>query len=126
MSGYRIERLVDSEAVWIRPVINTQKQEGLVFYVMTVSIENSKQNAVVRALQKTHGEKLWSMQVTPQGVLLVNLFSFTLAEPEEAAIDLLTVEGVKWCSISILKEVIEPKRPNWIDVLIRKQIETAI
>ncbi len=126
MSGYRIERLIDSGVVLIRPVINTQKQEGLVFYTMIVSVEISKQDAVVRTLQETRGKKLWSMQVTPNGVLLVNLFGFTLAEPEEAAMDLLAIEGVKWCSISILKEVIEPKRPNWIDVLIRKQVGTSI
>ena len=29
---------------------------------------------------------------------------------------------MRWCSILILKEILEPARPNWIDVLIEEEI----
>jgi hypothetical protein len=50
------------------------------------------------------------------------MFGFTLAEPEEAAMELLRIKGVRWCSLLILKEVFEPTRPNWIDALIQEEI----
>ena len=55
------------------------------------------------------------MHTAPNGTVVMDMFGFKLAEPEEKAMELLSVEGVKWCSIAVLKEVIEPKRPNWID-----------
>jgi hypothetical protein len=47
--------------------------------------------------------------------LLLGLFSFALDEPEEAAADALEIDGLKRCSLFILKEEIEPQKPNWID-----------
>jgi hypothetical protein len=57
-------------------------------------------------------------------VILSSLFGFTIAEPEESAIEALGLEGVKRCLLFILKEVIEPKRPNWIDSLIELKLQS--
>ena len=122
MVEYRIRKLTDSGAVLVRAVINPQKQEGLVFYELGVTAEPGRKTAVVGEVSKKYGEKLWSMRESASGVLLLNLFGFTLAEPEEAAMELLKIRGVRWCSILILKEILEPARPNWIDVLIQEEI----
>lgn len=122
MAGYRITKLLDSGAVLIRAVINTQKQEGMIFYELEISVDDARQNAVARQVSEMYGEKLWSMQTSTAGILLANLFGFTLGEPEEAVMSLLKVEGVHWCSLFILKEIIEPRRPNWIDKLIEEKI----
>ena len=103
-------------------MIDTQRQEGLVFYELAVSTDETRQSAVVNRVKETYGEKLWSTQTSNSGVLLMNLFGFTLGEPEEAAMKLVGMEGTKWCTVLTLKEVIEPLRPNWIDALISEKI----
>jgi hypothetical protein len=54
--------------------------------------------------------------------LLANLFAFTLAEPEEAYVTTLNLDGVRSCSLFIFKETVEPRRPNWMDGLIGQKI----
>ena len=54
--------------------------------------------------------------------MLANFFAFTLAEPEEAYVNTLKLEGVRSCSLFIFKETVEPKRPNWMDGLIEQKI----
>ncbi len=120
MAEYRIRRLHAARAVQVRAVINPQRQEGLIFYELTVTFERERKTAVVSELRKKHGDKLWFVRETAPGVLLLNLFGFTLGEPEEAVNELLNVPGVRSCSLLILKEILEPARPNWIDALIEK------
>ncbi len=122
MAEYRINKLLDSGAVLIRAVINTQKQAGLIFYELEVSVEESKRATVVTSLREKFGEKLWSVSSPAPGLVLASLFGFTLGEPEESAIAVLTVHGVKYCSLLMLKEVLEPRRPNWMDRLIEEKL----
>ncbi|HEV8387537.1 MAG TPA: winged helix-turn-helix transcriptional regulator [Nitrososphaera sp.] len=123
MVDYRISKLLDSGALLIRAIINTQKQHGLIFYELEMLIDESKQFEVVKKLSEMHGEKLWSVRSSATvGVLLANFFGFTLAEPEDTAVNALGLEGVKSCSLFIFKEAIEPQRPNWMDNLIEQKI----
>ncbi len=125
MVEYRITKLLDAGALLIRAIINTQKQQGLIFYELEMSIDEPKQFEVVKKLSEIYGERLWSVRSSATGgVLLANFFSFTLAEPEEAAVNALRLEGVKSCSLFIFKETIEPQRPNWMDNLIEQKIST--
>ncbi|MDA4111181.1 MAG: Lrp/AsnC family transcriptional regulator [Thaumarchaeota archaeon] len=119
---YRTRKLMDEDVFQIRPVLNTQRQEGLVFYELGVSMDLSKQISVKRRIEEKYGNRMWSMRVAPNGTLLAEMFGFSLADPEEVLVELLSTEGVKWCSMSVLKEIIEPKRPNWIDRLIQEKI----
>ena len=121
---YRTRKLMDEGAFQIRPLLNVQKQEGLVFYEMSVSVDISKQTSVKQKVEEKYGNKMWSMRVTPNGTLLAEMFGFSLADPEEALVELFDLDGVKWCSVSVLKEIIEPRRPNWIDQLIQAKIAT--
>jgi len=123
MIEYRITKLLDSGALQIRAIINTQKQEGLIFYELEMLIDEPRQFEVVKKLSEMYGEKLWSVRTSATvGVLLANFFGFTLAEPEDAAVNALRLEGVRSCSIFIFKETIEPQRPNWMDNLIEQKI----
>ena len=122
MVEYRIKKLLGSGMMLVRAIINSQKQEGLIFYELEISVDEAKQYDVIKRLSGIYAEKLWSVRTLAAGVLLGNFFAFTLAEPEEAYINTLRLEGVRSCSLFIFKETVEPKRPNWIDDLIEQKI----
>jgi len=121
MTEYRIAKLLRTGVMTIRPIIDPQKQQGLIFFQIEASVEDNRRHAVIDHIRKPYGERVWSLTTSPSNDLLVNLFSFTLRDPEEAATDLLQFQGTKHCSLFILKEILEPRRPNWIDNLIRKE-----
>jgi DNA-binding Lrp family transcriptional regulator len=122
MIEYRIKKLLGSGMVLVRAIINSQKQQGLIFYELEMSVDETKQYDVIKRLSEIYAEKLWSVRTLAAGVLLGNFFAFTLAEPEEVYVNTLKLEGVRSCSLFIFKETIEPKRPNWIDGLIKQEI----
>ncbi len=122
MADYRTRKLLDSGAITVRATINPRKQTGLVFYELELSVDDADQSSVARRLGAEHGEKLWST-LPSKGLLLASLFAFSLGEPEESAIDSFRISGVKACSLYILKEVIEPRGPNWIDRLIDQELD---
>jgi DNA-binding Lrp family transcriptional regulator len=122
MIEYRIKKLLGSGMVLVRAIINSQKQQGLIFYELEMSVDETKQYDVIKRLSEIYAEKLWSVRTLAAGILLGNFFAFTLAEPEEAYVKTLKLEGVRSCSLFIFKETVEPKRPNWIDGLIKQEI----
>ncbi len=62
------------------------------------------------------------MKTPSSSIIVVSLFGFTLGEPEKAVVETLQMEGVRRCSLFILKEVIEPRRSSWVDALIERKI----
>ena len=108
-----------------RAIINSQKQQGLIFYELEISVDETKRYEVIKRLSEIYAEKLWSVRTLAAGVLLANFFAFTLAEPEEAYVNTLKLEGVKSCSLFIFKETVEPKKPNWMDRLIEQKIASS-
>jgi DNA-binding Lrp family transcriptional regulator len=122
MVEYRIKKLLGSGTLLVRAIINSQKQQGLIFYELEISVDEAKQYEVIKRLSKIYAEKLWSVRTLAVGILLANFFAFTLAEPEEAYVNTLKLEGVRSCSLFIFKETVEPKRPNWTDGLIEQKI----
>ena len=126
MAEYRIAKLLRSGSMATRPIIDPQKQEGLIFFQVEASIADNRRHAAIDHVRKMYGERVWSLTTSPSNNLLVNLFSFTLREPEEATTDLLEFQGTKNCSLLILKEILEPRKPNWIDNLIAKEAKLRI
>ena len=122
MVKYRITKLLGSDMLLVRAIINSQKQQGLIFYELEMSIDELRQYGVIRRLSEIYAEKLWSVRTLAAGVLLANFFAFTLGEPEEAYINALKIEGVRSCSLFVFKETVEPKKPNWMDGLIEQKI----
>jgi DNA-binding Lrp family transcriptional regulator len=125
MVEYRIKKLLGSDMLLVRAIINSQKQQGLIFYELEMSVDETKRYEVIKRLSEIYAEKLWSVRTLAVGVLLANFFAFTLAEPEEAYVNTLNLEGVRSCSLFIFKETIEPKRPNWMDCLIEQKIASS-
>ncbi len=120
--GYRISKLLRSGALRTKAVIDPQRQAGLVFYELELTIEPQRRGAISRWLEEKHGDRLWNLSSPTADVIRASLFCFTIAEPEESAVEAQSVEGVRRCLLFILKEVIEPRRPNWIDSSIESKI----
>lgn len=125
MVEYRIKKLLSSEMLLVRAIINSQKQQGLIFYELEMSVDETKQYEVIKRLSEIYAEKLWSVRTLTEGVLQANLFAFTLAEPEEAYVNTLKLQGVRSSSLFVFKETVEPKRPNWMDALIEQKIASS-
>ena len=125
MAEYRVKKLLSSGMLLVRAMINSQKQQGLIFYELEMSVDEAKQYKVISRLREIYAERLWSVRNLAAGVLLANFFAFTLAEPEEVYLNALKLEGAKSCSLFIFKETVEPKNPNWMDVLIEREIASS-
>ena len=115
MVGYRISRMLRSGFLSTKAVIDPRKQEGLLFYELELTVEPQKRGAVSKWLEEKFGERLWDLRSPNAEVVLANLFCFSIADPEASVIEALRLDGVKRCLLFILKEVIEPSKPNWID-----------
>ena len=124
MVGYRISKLLRSGAIRTKAVIDPRKQAGLVFYELEVTVEPESRGVISKWLGDRYGDKLWHLSGPTADVVLASLFCFSIAEPEESVIEALSLEGVKRCLLFILKEIIEPRRPNWIDSLIESRTLT--
>ena len=122
MVRYRITKLLGSDMLRVRAIINSQKQQGLIFYELELSVDASSRYKIINHLKELYVEHLWSVRTIAEKILLANLFAFTLAEPEEAYVNVLKLEGVRSCSLFIFKETVEPKRQNWMDDLIDQRI----
>ncbi len=125
MVEYRIKKLLGSGMLLIRAIVNSQRQQGLIFYELEMSVDETKQYNVIKQLSEIYAEKLWSVRTLTTEVLLGNFFAFTLAEPEDVYVNTLKLEGVRSCSLYIFKETVEPKRPNWMDRLIEEKIASS-
>jgi DNA-binding Lrp family transcriptional regulator len=122
MAEYRIARLLRTGALFIRAAINPQRQRGLIFFGLLTTIDGGMQSSVIGTLTTRYRERLWSVYNPTTGVIIANLFGFSIGEPEAAVADTLTIDGVRDCSLVLLKEVIESRRPNWLDSLIQHNI----
>jgi DNA-binding Lrp family transcriptional regulator len=125
MIEYRIKKLLGSSILLVRAIIDSQKQQGLLFYELEILVDEAKRYDIIKRLSEDYAEKLWSVRTLAAEVLLANFFAFTLAEPEEVYVNTLKLEGVRSCSLFIFKEIVEPKRPNWMDGLIEQKIASS-
>ncbi len=125
MVEYRTSKLMSSGALFVRAVIDVQRQAGLVFFELEIAIEEEKHPAVVRRIREGYGERLWYFSTPTPGRLVASFFGFSLGEPEDMALSVRKMDGVKTCFPFVLKQAIEPQKPNWIDALIDRAIEGA-
>ena len=95
MVEYRIKKLLGSGMLLVRAITNSQKQQGLIFYELEMSVDETKQYDIIKRLSEIYAEKLWSVRTLAAGVVLGNFFAFTLAEPEEAYVNTLKLGGVR-------------------------------
>ncbi|MBI3859116.1 MAG: Lrp/AsnC family transcriptional regulator [Thaumarchaeota archaeon] len=123
MAEYRLNKMLDSGTLLIKAVINTQKQAGLVFYEMELSVEDDKRETVIEKLRQSYGEKLYSISSPSSGLVLASMFGFNLGEPEDSASASSEIEGVKYCQLLILKEFVEPRKYNWVDQSVATKLD---
>ena len=143
MVEYRINKLLESRACFVKAMIDFQSQKGIIFYNMALFVDETVQS-LPNALKDLHGEKLWALQpsrplssvflrlglkerlfsvLMPHGgCVFANFFGDTPGESEEALMKTLKLKGVKRAYMSITKEWIEARRPTWIDKLIEEKI----
>jgi len=121
MVDYRISKLLDSRVFFVRAMRNPQKMQGIIFYGLNLFVED--QDAVMNAISDIHGERIWLLFSPTKGVIVANLFAFSVEEPEEALRRSLGIVGVRQGFLTIVKEEIEPDRPSWIDDLIEEKVE---
>ncbi len=126
MVSYRISKLLRSGAIRTKAVIDPQRQGGLVFYELQLTIDPQRRDSISKWLGERHGGNLWSLNNPTADIIVASLFCFTIGEPEESVIEAIKLEGIKRCQLFILKEVIEPRRPNWIDALIEQRLQSEI
>ena len=68
-----------------RAIVNSQKQQGLIFYELELSVDAASRYKIIKHLREIYADKLWSVpRIIAEKILLANLFAFTLAEPEAA------------------------------------------
>ena len=60
MIEYRIKKLLGSDMLLVRAIISSQKQQGLIFYELEMSVDETKQYEVIKRLSEIYVEKLWS------------------------------------------------------------------
>ncbi len=125
MTEYRVSRLFDSDALILRAAIDPTKQQGLVFFELELTAEKAMQSEVNEQLADAFNEKVWSIHPSSERTLVVRMFGFSLGEPEDAALKASRFRGVRSCSLYIMKEMIEPRGPNWVDELINREISAA-
>jgi DNA-binding Lrp family transcriptional regulator len=126
MVEYRIRKMLEAKGLYIRAMINPQKQEGMIFYTLSLSVNQPDQPHILIRLKEMFGEKCWYLRGFRSGFVTANLFSLTSGEPEEALMEALKLQGVRRGSLAITKEYIEPNRPNWIDGLIKNNIAVTV
>ena len=61
MVEYRIRKLLGSDMLHVRAIINTQRQQGLIFYELEISVDETKRYSVVKRLSEVYAKKLWSV-----------------------------------------------------------------
>ena len=143
MVEYRINKLLESRACFIKAMIDVQSQKGIIFYSMALFVDETVQS-LPNALKELHGEKMWSLLpsrplssvflklglkervfsvlMPHSGCVYANFFADTPGESEQALMKTLKLKGVKRARLSITKEWIEPRRPTWMDKLIQEKI----
>ena len=53
----------------VRAIINSQKQQGLIFYELEMSVDETKGYEVIKRLGEIYAEKLWSVRTFDGGSL---------------------------------------------------------
>jgi DNA-binding Lrp family transcriptional regulator len=123
MVEYRISKMLDAKAFFVKAMIDVRKQRGIVFYVLTLLTDPAEKSTVLEGLKLLHGENLWTLFVPKDDMFIANLFAFSTGEPEDSLVRTLKLKGVRHGELSILREWLDPDRPSWIDKLIQERID---
>ena len=124
MTEYRINKLLDSQAIIVRGVLDSRDQKGVIFYTLSLLVDEALQEQITSLFNTKHQSRIWSV-FDPHGpAVLFNMFSTSIAVAEDDLLEALSLPGVETGSLSVLKGWIELTRPNWIDKLLEEKAGT--
>ena len=125
MVEYRIKKLLGSDMLLVRAIINSQKQQGLIFYELEMSVDETKRYEVIKRLSEIYAKSFGQYVPWLRESCWRIFLPLLLRNPKKSYVNTLKVEGVRSCSLFIFKETVEPKRPNWMDGLIEQKIASS-
>jgi DNA-binding Lrp family transcriptional regulator len=112
---YRIAKLLDSQLLFIRAMINSGDSKGILFYFLVLELEDVTRADLKQEIMDAYSERTWLTFSPPGPMLVLNLFATSVGEPEDRLLEVQSRPGVKNASVTIFKGWVEPTRPNWID-----------
>ena len=115
MARYRVQQLLDSGAIVIRPILDPTVQNVPVLYQLTATIAPGMGGEVAHRLRRSLGDRTWSVHAPTDGPVRMELFGFSLADPEADLVRVLHDPAVRSVVSLITKEHLEPRRPSWVD-----------
>jgi DNA-binding Lrp family transcriptional regulator len=115
MAEFRLSRLLDSRVFYVTALLNSRKQQGIIFYGLILFVDPLHQSHLISQSKKIHGDKLWLYGAPDDHTIFLNLFSLTSGGPEDAVLATSKLEGVKQYFLMIHRERFEPSKPSWID-----------
>jgi DNA-binding Lrp family transcriptional regulator len=115
MADYSIRRLFESRLVSVRAIINARDPKGLIFYSVSLIVDEQKRENVARELRKSFGNRIWWTINYSGTVVIMFLFANSVGRAEDDLLEALSKAGVESGSITIFKGWVEPERPSWID-----------
>ncbi len=123
MAEYRIQKLLESGALFVVAPLNPRNLKGIIFYFLVLIVDPLKYSTLISQLQERHRDRLWHLRTPNNQTIFAALLSFTPGEPEDAQLAASKMDGVKQCLMIVHKEHFEPDKPSWIDLLIDAKIE---
>jgi len=81
--NYRLERLVESRAFFVVPMLDMRKVTNIIFYTLVFFVDESlDRGEVVDRITKAFGEKSFYRIVNSTGVIVFGMFGHGIGEPE--------------------------------------------
>ncbi len=119
---YRISRLLEARAFFLRAFINARDPKGIVLYSLFLELDPQGHEGLRRELLERYRNRLWFEFSPPSPIIIMNLFATSVGEAEDKLLESLSQPGVRRGSLTIIKGWIEPTLPSWIDWLLEEKI----
>jgi DNA-binding Lrp family transcriptional regulator len=122
MTEYRISKLLDSQSLFIRAILNSKDSKGIVFYSLMLELEKDGNDAQLKQkIINAFSERTWWSLAPPGPMMVLNLFATSIGETEDTLMDVSSRPGIRTASVVIFKGWVEPTRPNWIDRILEER-----
>ena len=121
---YRISRLLDSQVFFVRAFVDASDSKGILFYSLFLELDEKTHERIKRELLEKHHDRLWFEFSPPTPIIILNMFATSVGEAEDNLLDALSHPGVRGGSLTLIKGMVEPVRPSWIDRLVEQRIAT--
>ena len=122
MTEYRISRLLETQSLFIRAILNSKDPKGILFYSLMLELEGATQDQLKQKILESFAERTWWTLTPPGPTMVLNLFATSIGETEDTLLEVSSRPGVRNASVIIFTGWVEPTRPNWIDRILEERI----